>query len=192
MEEGLLILGPNLKGMRVQWGNDNWAACKAVELGSTKKDCMEIALRIAKIVEKYDMELQVVWKIRNTEEITLCDRLSNDFDLGEYRVSRECFDKLEGKYGPFSMNYFASDWSHRMCSFVSKYLTRGAEYRDAFTVDWSEGMGYFHPSVGEVARVIEKAKNERASGILLGPDWPRSEVVSIVERETEYLRLEEK
>ena len=27
---------------------------------------------------------------------------------------------------------------------------------------------------------------------MLGPDWPRSEVVSIVERETEYWRLEEK
>ena len=127
MEEGLLILGPNLKGMRVQWENDKWAACKAVELGSTKKDCMEIALRIAKIVEKYDIEFQVEWKRRNTEEIPLGDRLSKDFNLVEYRVSRECFDKLEGKYGPFSMDYFASDWSHRMCPFVSKYLTRGAE-----------------------------------------------------------------
>ena len=75
---------------------------------------------------------------------------------------------------------------------MTKYLTRGAEYRDAFTVDWSEGMGYFHPSVGEVVRVIEKAKNERARGILLLLDWLGSEVVSIVERETEYWRLEEK
>ena len=52
MEEGLLILGSDLRGTRVQWGNGIRAACKAVELGSMKKDCMEIALRIAKIVEK--------------------------------------------------------------------------------------------------------------------------------------------
>ena len=104
-------------------------------------------------------------------------------------MSKECFDRLEVKYGTFSLDYFASDWAHRMYPFVSKYLTRGAEYRDAFTVDWSEGIGYFHPPVGEVARVIEKAKNERVRGILLVPDWPGSEVVSIVERETEYLSL---
>ena len=78
MEEGLLILGSDLRGTRVQWGNGIRAACKAVGLGSMKKDCMEIALRIAKILEKYDLELQVVLKRRNTEEIMLCDWLSKD------------------------------------------------------------------------------------------------------------------
>jgi hypothetical protein len=191
MEDGLTILGPDLKRKRVQWGCDNWAACRAVELGSTKVDCMEIAQRITQVVEKFDIDLQVVWKRRSTEEITLCDKLSKDFDLAEYRLSMECFSKLEVKYGPFCMDYFASDWSHRMTPFVSRYLTTGAKFKDAFSVDWSQGKGYFHPPVGDIARVLEKARQEGAQGILLVPDWPGSEVIGIVERESRKVKLEE-
>ena len=50
IEDGLTILGSDLQGMRVNWGCDNWAACRAVELGSTKSECMEIAKRIALLV----------------------------------------------------------------------------------------------------------------------------------------------
>ena len=103
MEDGLSILGPDLRGKRLQWGCDNWAACRAVELACTKEDCMEIALRIAKVVERFEIDLQVVWKRRNTKEITLCDKLSKDLDIGESRLSMGCFSRLEAKYGPFSV-----------------------------------------------------------------------------------------
>ena len=48
---------------------------------------------------------------------------------------------------------------------------------------WGEGYGLFHPSIQEVRRVVEKAFEERACGLLVVPDWVGSEAVSIVERE---------
>jgi hypothetical protein len=50
-----------------------------------------VAKRIADLVERYDIKLEMVWRRRNTEEITWCDRISKEFDLSEYRIEEESF-----------------------------------------------------------------------------------------------------
>ena len=40
-----------------------------------------VAKRIEDLVEHFDIKLEIVWRRRSTEEITLCDRLSKDLDL---------------------------------------------------------------------------------------------------------------
>ena len=46
IEEGLRSQGEKLRGMKVRWGCDNWAAGKIVKWGSMKPDCHEVAVRI--------------------------------------------------------------------------------------------------------------------------------------------------
>ena len=62
MELSILFLNYFLK---IRWACDNWSACKAVELGTTKPDAMEVASRIADLVERLDINLEVVWRRRN-------------------------------------------------------------------------------------------------------------------------------
>ena len=52
---------------------------------------------------------------------------------------------------------------------------------DAFSVDWRKGVGYFHPPVGLVWKVIRKAERETAEGILIVPDWPGSALFAVLE-----------
>ena len=59
-------MGSELIGETVECRMDNWGATKTIELESTKMKCMVIALRIAELVEKYDIDLSVVWRRRNT------------------------------------------------------------------------------------------------------------------------------
>jgi hypothetical protein len=99
-----------------------------------------VAKRIADLVERYDIKLEMR---RNTEEITLCDRISKEFDLSEYRIEEESFQTLEEEFGPWEVDWFASDWSKRLSRFASKYWT----VADAFTQDWSEDEGFFHQGV---------------------------------------------
>ena len=115
-----------------------------------------MAKRIADLVERYDIKLEMVWRRRNTEEITLCDKISKEFDLSEYRIEEESFQTLEEEFGPWDVDWFASDWSKRLPRFASKYWTVGSEHTDAFTQDWSEDEGFFHPPLAELARVVEK------------------------------------
>ena len=53
---------------------------------------------------------------------------------------------------------------------------------DAFVQDWSEGFGFFHPPVALVPKVLDKAREDEAQGILVVPDWPGSRMA----REIEY------
>ena len=183
IEEGLKMAGEAWRRKNVRWGCDNWAAVKACELGSTKADCMEVANNIGMLAESFEMKLEVVWKRRNTDEIVVCDKLSKEFDLSEYRIVKEDFIRLDREFGPLSVDWFASSWSARLDVFSSKYADKGCQFVDAFANFWGTGFGYFHPPMGEVARVLEKAKIDEARGILIVPDWPGSEVVSLVELE---------
>ena len=58
--------------------------------------------------------------------------------------------------------------------FVGRYLSRLTEELDAFTVNWGQGVGYFHPPIEAVPRVIKKVRHDMAKGVLLLPDWPGS------------------
>ena len=112
----------------------------------------------------------MVWRRRNTEEIVLCDRLSKDFDLSEYRITTESFRELEEDFGPWDIDWFASDWSNRLERFASRYWTVGNEYTDAFSQVWNEDVGFFHPHLSELARVMEKVERDGARGVIVVPD----------------------
>ena len=52
--------------------------------------------------------LEMVWRRRNTEEIVLCDKISKEFDLSEYRIQGDSFRRLAEMFGPITMDWFAS------------------------------------------------------------------------------------
>ena len=79
-------------------------------------------------------------------------------------------------FGEFSTDYFASDYSFRMRPFFSRYSSGLSAGCDAFAQDWSRGFGFFHLPVGLVPRLMDKAREEGAQGILVVPDWPQSAV----------------
>jgi hypothetical protein len=62
--------------------------------------------------------------------------------------------------------------------FASHYWTEGNEYTDAFSQDWNEDVGFFHPPLSDLARVMEKVKRDGARGVVVVPDWPGSEVAA--------------
>ena len=64
-----------------------------------------------------------------------------------------------------------------MRSFFSRYISEKSAGSDAFVQDWSRGFGYFHPPVGLVPRVLDKAREDRAQGILVVPFWPGSMMI---------------
>ena len=189
IEEGLKALQVKITGRPVRWHCDNWAACKIVEFGSMKEDCHRVACRINELVQELRIDFEIVWQSRETEEIRFADKVSKDFDFGDYRISDRDFQQLVNKYGGFSADYFASDFSFQMQPFYSRYLSGKSAGSDAFGQDWSEGFGYFHPPVGLVPRVLQKAREDRARGVLLVPDWPGSMMMLEV-RQTRELVLE--
>ena len=182
IEEGLKALKGRLQGNRVRWHCDNWAACAIVEYGSMKVRCHEVAIRINELVMESELDFEMVWRSRETEEIRFADRISKDYDFSDYRISMSDFRELERRFGGFSADYFASDYSYRMKPFFSRYESAESAGSDAFEQSWSRGFGFFHPPVGLVPRVLEKAREDRAEGILLVPDWKGSMMLTEIRR----------
>jgi hypothetical protein len=171
IEEGMKALAGKVKGKGIRWHCDNWSACKIVEFGSMKADCHAVAKRINALIRQLDVNFEIVWLSRESEEIRFADRISKDFDFGDYRLSRGDFASLVYVFGEFSADYFALDYSYRMRPFFSRYISGMSAGSDAFAQDWSRGFGYFHPSVGLVPKVLDKAREDGAQGILVVPDW---------------------
>ena len=88
------------------------------------------------------------------------------------------------------MDWFASDWSHQLERFCSKYWTINSTCTDAFCQDWSQEEGFFQPPVGELTRVLEKMQTDKARGVLVVPDWPGSQIDCLVKQASGLLKLE--
>ena len=121
-------------------------------------------------------------------EIRFADRISKDFDFGDYRLSAEDFEGLVSIFGEFRAYYFASDYSFRMRPFFLRYISGLSAGCDAFAQDWSRGFGFFHPPVGLVPRLMDKAREDGAQGILVVPEWPQSMMAREI-RACEELKL---
>jgi hypothetical protein len=182
IEEGIRALAGRIEGSSIRWHCDNWSACKIVEFGSMKRDCHVIAKRINDLIHRLNVSFNIVWLSRESEEIRFADRVSKDFDFGDYRLSDGDFKRLVYDFGGFSADYFASDYSYRMRPFFSRYISERSAGSDAFVQDWSVGFGYFHPPVGLLPRVLDKAREDGAQGVLVVPDW----VGSMAAREIEF------
>ena len=189
IEEGLKAQGERLRGKTVRWGCDNWAAGKIVKWGSMKADCHEIAVRIEECCRKFQVRLETFWLSRNSKEIEYCDSWSKEIDTGDYWIEARDFRWIEQKYGPFSADFFASDRAWRMKPFFARFGVGESSGLDAFGVSWKSGVGYFHPPVGLIWKVVRKAEREKAEGVLIAPDWPGSVLTAVVESRVKEGRM---
>ena len=62
---------------------------------------------------------------------------------------------------------------------------------DAFTGDWSQRFGFFHPPIELVAEVLDKAREEDARGILVVPDWVGSHVSLVMDMAGDSVQFRE-
>ena len=132
IKEGLKALRPRVSGGAVRWHYDNWAVYKIVEFGSMKVDCHEVAVRINEVIQRYEVNFEIVLQSREKEEIRSADRMSKDFDFEDYKVRDQDFRELTAWFGRFSATYFALDYFYRMRPFYSCFLSEKSSGSDAF------------------------------------------------------------
>ena len=140
-----------------------------------KPECHEVAKAIVGLVMEFDVVLEPFWLSRESREIKVCNALSKDFDMSDYRLSGRDFRMPQCRCGPFSVDFFASSFTARCKPFFSLLACAGAAGVDAFSADWGTwGYGFFHPPVGLVAKVLRYAEFCGAKGLLVLPEWPAS------------------
>ena len=70
------------------------------------------------------------------------------------------------------VDLFASRLNHQLPLYVSRLLHPGALAVDAFQQNWRQWKSFIHPPVVLLPRILQKVRSDRATALLVAPDWP--------------------
>ena len=101
------------------------------------------------------------------------DTASREFNTRtEWTLNNRVFREITHRYYVPEIDLFASRLNHQVPNYVSRHPDPGAVVVDAFRMDWSHWKSFIHPPVVLLSRVLQKVRNDRATALLVAPDWP--------------------
>lgn len=163
VSESLEAVAQKLTNLRVRWFTDNQNVVRIIQVGSRILKLQQEALNIFRLTVKHNILLEPEWIPENK----LADQLSRVIDYDDWGLSYHMFSFVEARWGPHSVDRFASGHNAKLSRFNSRYLVKDSEAVDAFTVDWGGENNYFCPPIHLVPRVLFHAE---ACGCV--PEWP--------------------
>ena len=151
------------------WKVDNYAASRIVHVGSRIHELYCIALDIKSICRENDILLQVSWvpRVMNAD----ADKLSKYTDVGDRQITPIFFAFLNSKWGPFTIDRFASSQNRKLPRFNSKFFCPESEAVDAFLQNWECENNLLAPPVKDIPRLVRYISGRRGRGTLVIPFW---------------------
>jgi hypothetical protein len=104
---------------------------------------------------------------------TVADRLSREFsERLEWMLDRTVFLQLTQRLGYPQVDLFASRINRQIPRFVSWRPDPEAWKTDAFSINWSQILGYAFPPFNLILKVLKKVQSEGTDLLLITPQWP--------------------
>ncbi|CAC5407830.1 unnamed protein product [Mytilus coruscus] len=122
-------------GQKVLWRTDNQNVVHILYKGSVKSDLQRIAITIADICIRVEIQLSPQW-IPRTDNVKT-DLFSKKSDCDDWEIKEFIFNHLNKKWGRYSIDRFASDYNKKCMRFNSKHWCTGTEGIDAFNYAWA-------------------------------------------------------
>ena len=163
-------LAPQLVGKEIKHRTDNQGTERIMSVGSKISELHDEAVLIYKLCKKFDIRLSVEWVCRDSNKTA--DDLSRLDDPDDYMLDPVCFRRFDTKWGPHTIDRFASMKTTQLPRFCSKYLNPGCECFDAFTVSWAGENNWLFPPPYLIPRVLRHMCDGREKGTLIAPSWP--------------------
>ena len=101
------------------------------------------------------------------------DTASREFNTRtEWMLRKEVFQDITRHFYVPEVDLFASHLNHQLPLYVSRQPDPGATAVDAFQLDWSQWTSFIHPPVVLLPRILQKVQNDKATALLVAPNWP--------------------
>ena len=139
-----------------------------------------MAEKVFDICKGYNIKLAVGWIPRESNQYA--DYISKVVDHDDWRVSPSLFRYIERKWGPHTVDRFASSSNSKLRRFNSKYLCPNTECVNAFSVSWARENNFLAPPVSYIPKVLAHMKSCRATGTLVAPFWPSAAYYPLIFR----------
>lgn len=138
--------------------------------GGPKADLSLLVKQIWNVCSKLGVDATAEWISRNNNEYA--DALSKHCDRADWKLNRNLFVFLDRKWGPHSVDRFASAQNFQCPRYNSRYYDPSAEAINAFHQCWSSENNYANPDFNEVSRVLEHCRADCAAATVVIPVWP--------------------
>ena len=163
-------LANKLRNHRVRWFTDNQNVVRILTTGSRKPALQREALAIFQRSVSSGIRIEPEWIPREANQ--QADFLSRIIDKDDWSLHPALFKMLDDKWGPHTIDRFASFYNTQLPRFNSRFWNPGSEAVDAFTCDWSGENNWWCPPIYLIPRVLGHAQEIHAEGTLIIPQWP--------------------
>ena len=167
----------DLRGRRVKLFEDNQAVMYIINKLSTKSPAIMTELRrLWLLLDTNDIRLRAEY-IRSAENV-FADALSREEDDEDWQLHPRLFEDYEDRWGPHTIDRFASANNTHCTRFNSRWLDPKTEAVDALARPWrvhpvtgALERSWLNPPWSELPDVIQKLREEGAAATVVAPCW---------------------
>ena len=152
----LRCFAPILHNSSVKLYTDNKAVAFITDSGSNKPRLNAIAKEILCLSSAHGIRLSVKWIPRTLNQ--KADYYSKIVDFDDWCVSNAYFRELDSRWGPFTIDCFASYANTKLARFYSHFYSANTLGVDAISQSWEAENCWLVPPVCLVTQVIEHVK----------------------------------
>lgn len=161
-----------LRGKTVQLWEDNQAVVAILKSWTTKSaDMMRVLRKLWLLLDINNITLRAQY-IASADNVW-ADALSRQDDTGDWRLNPSVFRQLERRWGPHSVDRFATSLNTQLPRFNSAWGDPQAEAVDAFAQpNWGSENNYCNPPWSELDRLAQLLRETGAAATVVAPHWP--------------------
>jgi hypothetical protein len=175
--------GEALKNQIVSLGIDNMVALSYInKLGGKIGKLASLADQIFGLMRKHRISIQGYYI--PSEENVVADRLSRMRQTtAEWKLNPKAFKMVSDRWGPHSIDLFATRENRQIKRFASWKLQPGASWTDSMVHPWTGENAYANPPPNLLSKILAKVKDEKVKGMtLIAPLWwSRTWISTLVE-----------
>lgn len=103
----------------------------------------------------------------------IADALSRGSPIpSEWQLDPRIFRRLCARHGTPEIDLFATKESAQLPVFCARHPTPEARATNAFSISWSNGLGFAFPPTSLLPHVLSKIQTDGARVLLIAPNWP--------------------
>lgn len=157
-------------GSIIRLRTDSMVALHVMRAGSSRSPVLMGEMReLYDLCKKMEVELRIEHVSSALNE--WADRLSREHDSTDWTLLPAAFASLNAKYGPHSVDLFASTESARCPRFYSRWMCPGSLGTNAFLYNWRGENCWANPPFHLVGAVISHVLRTDATVTLIAPVW---------------------
>lgn len=138
--------------------------------GCRNRELHKIAKRIWQWCEARNVMIKASYI--SSKDNFVADRESRIKDYQtDWKLETKCFNKACLLFGVPTIDLFANYQNTQLPRFVSYFPDPKSMAIDSFTISWSNEFFYAFPPFGLLPRVLRKIQDDKASGIVIAPNW---------------------